>query len=112
MNFLRLLPVILSILLLAAHFLREGSIVLVVLLVAALALLFVRRSWIARIFQIGLILGGLEWLRTLLNLIIQRQMLGQSWERMVLILGFVVVFTMGSALVFQMAALRERFHLD
>lgn len=112
MNFVRLLPVIVSVLLLAAHFLRDGYIAVVIALVAALGLLFVRRPWVSRFFQIGLILGGLEWLRTLLNLIYERQLSGQSWTRMALILGTVILFTAVSAFVFQMAPLRQHFRLN
>ena len=112
MNFFKLIPVIVSILLLAAHFLRDGYITVVVALVAALALLFVRRPWVSQFFQIGLILGGLEWLRTLLNLIKERQLSGQSWTRMALILGAVILFTAGSAFVFQMASLRQHYRRD
>ena len=98
MNFVRLLPAILSVLLLAAHFLRDGRILFVVIVLSLLPLLFIRRPWVSRIFQIGLILGGLEWLRAMLNFITQRQ-----------ILGFVTLFTIGSALVFQITALRQRY---
>jgi Ni,Fe-hydrogenase I cytochrome b subunit len=112
MNFIRLLPVIVSVLLLAAHFLRDGYIAIVVALAGTLALLFVRRPWVSRIFQIGLILGGLEWLRTLLNFINQRQMLGQTWGRLALILGLVALFTIGSTLVFQITAIRQQYQLD
>ena len=112
MNLIKLLPVIVSVLLLAAHFLRDGRILFVVILLSLLALFFVRHPWVSRIFQIGLILGGLEWLRTLLNLVVQRQLSGQSWTRVAFILGAVILFTAGSAFIFETASLRQRYRLN
>ncbi len=111
MNVLKLLPVILSCLLLAAHFMRAGLFPLVVLSLAFPALLLFRRPWAARLVQIILVLGALEWIRILMVLVDERRTAGQSWTRLAIILGLVAVFTGGSALVFCWDSLKKRYML-
>jgi len=96
---LRILPAILALLLVAAHFLRAGSLPLVALYVAACALPFIRRRWCLRLLQGLLLAGGGIWLYTAAVLLQQRLALGQPWLRMVLILGGVAVFTLGAAVL-------------
>ena len=59
------IPVVLSILVLGAHFLRYGSEIGVFAALLLIALLFLRRPWVARLMQAVLVLGTLEWLRTM-----------------------------------------------
>jgi len=106
---LHLLPVILSGLVLSAHFLRGGRIVGVMVCLAALLLLAVRERWVARLTQVLLLLGALEWVRTTLVLVAERRSLSEPWIRMAVILSAVALFTAASALVFQGARLRERY---
>jgi hypothetical protein len=109
MHVLKLIPVILSFLLLAAHFYRAGQLALALLCFGALFLLFVRKAWIPRLLQFLLILGALEWLRTLYFIAAIRIALEQPWTRLTIILGSVAVFTALSGLVFNGKALRARY---
>ena len=109
MNFVRLLPVILSSWLLGAHFLRGWNIPVVALLVLLPLLLFVRRPWVARVFQVVLLLGALEWIWTTIEFTRIRMAVGEPWVRMVVILGVVALFTAASALVFRTRGLRQRY---
>ncbi len=111
MNVARLLPVLLSALLMAAHFSRADNLLLLVLCLTAPFLLFVRRPWVARGIQIGLWIGALEWVRTLVSIALRRQELGQPWLRMAVILGVAAMFTALSALVFRSKSLTERYSL-
>lgn len=111
MNFLRLLPVLLSFLLLAAHFLRAGLTPVVIMLLLCSALLLFRRPWVARLSQIILLLGSVEWIRTLVFLVNERRSVDQPWARLCGILGFVAVFTAASALVFTCKSLKRRYNL-
>jgi hypothetical protein len=111
MMFLRLLPIAIACLLLAAHFLRMGRIGLLIAYVAVAALLFVKKSWVARTAQVALAIGTLEWLRTLYVFTSLRRAAGQPYLRLVLILGAVAAFTALSELVFRNAEVRERFGL-
>lgn len=96
---------------LAAHFYRAASWPGVAACGALLALFAVPRAWAARVLQAGLVLGTLEWLRTLVVLAQMRLALDQPWLRLALILGLVALLTAASALVFQLRPLRERFGL-
>ena len=109
MNLIRLLPVILSLLLLAAHFYRAGIMFLVICIPASALILFVRTQWVARVVQGILVLGGIEWIRTLITLVMLRQDMGRPWIRLVVILGAVAIMTISSALVFRLKSLRERY---
>ena len=109
MNFLRLLPVVISFLLLAAHFLRAGQMVVVVLLLALLLLLFVRKYWVPWVIQMVLLLGAVEWIVTLYSVAQVRIASGEPWARMAIILGAVALFTAISSLVFRGRALQDRF---
>ncbi|MDT8435218.1 MAG: hypothetical protein RRA92_00555 [Gemmatimonadota bacterium] len=109
---LRLLPVVLSAVLLAAHFSRAGSGWLVALSLAFPLLLLVRDGRAVRLVQGILVLGGLEWVRTAVRIAEGRVALGEPWLRMALILGGVALFTWASALVFRAPALRRIWFRD
>jgi len=102
-----LVPAALATVVLAAHFLRAGWLPLVVVLVAVIPLLGLRRGWVPRLFQVILGLGTLEWLRTLLSLRDLRQALGQPHARMVAILGIVALITAVAAALFELPKVRS-----
>jgi len=105
-------PVILSLVILGAHFMRYGNAIGVIGSVLLIALLLVRRPWVARLTQVVLILGVLEWVRTLYELTQVRAALGEPFTRMVVILGVIAVVTLCSALLFQTPALKRIYRLD
>jgi hypothetical protein len=61
-------------------------------------LLLVRERWSARAVQAGLLLGALEWVRTLAFFASQRMEVGRPWGRLAVILGVVAALTALSAL--------------
>jgi ABC-type dipeptide/oligopeptide/nickel transport system permease component len=101
----------LAAILLAAHFYRAGHVVPAALSVAALVLLAVPRAWAARVLQLVLVAGALEWLRTLVLFVSARMAAGQPYLRLTLILLAVAAFTAASAAVFRQSALRRRYRL-
>jgi hypothetical protein len=109
MNLLRLFPVVISFLLLAAHFYRGGQLVVAALCIGAPFLLLVRKSWVPRLFQVLLLLGALEWLRTLYMFAAMRIAWEQPWLRLAVILIAVALFTALSGLVFEGRSLRARY---
>ena len=111
MNLIKLLPVILSFLLLAAHFYRAGQVLPASISLALPFLLFLKETWVVRAIQAALLLGSLEWLRTLYSFAQQRIAFEQPWTRLAIILGSVALFTALSALVFQSQLLRQRYKL-
>jgi hypothetical protein len=108
---LRLFPAALALLVLGAHFLRAGHLALVAAALALVALLFVRRPWAARAVQGALVLGAVEWLRTLALLAEERRAAGAPYLRMTLILAGIALATALSLLAFRSRAVRERFRL-
>jgi hypothetical protein len=108
---LRLVPAALALLVLGAHFLRAGNFALVAVALAVVALLFARRPWAARAVQGALVLGALEWLRTLQLLALERRAAGAPYLRMTLILAGVALATALSLLTFRSRAVKEHFRL-
>jgi hypothetical protein len=111
-TFLALLPVGLSLLVLAAHFYRAGQFVLCAAMLGLLALTAVRKPWAARTLQAVLVLGALEWLRTMARFVSERQIEGRPFVRLAAILTGVALASALSALLFRTKALRARYGLD
>jgi hypothetical protein len=109
MTFALLLPAVLSLFILAAHFLRAGWIVGVAICMAALVALSIPRRWSMRAVQILLILGTLEWLRVTYFFVGIRAANGLAWTRLAVILGFVAGFTALSAILFETRRVRRRY---
>lgn len=98
-----------ALVLLGAHFYRAAAWPLVALSGVLLVALAWPRAWVARVVQLALVLGALEWLWTASGLVQARLALGQPWLRLALILGGVALATAASALVFERRALRAHF---
>lgn len=108
-NVLKTLPVIISFLLLSAHFYRAGLVFPAGISIAMPIFLLIRKSWVPRLLQILLLLGALEWLRSLILFTGLRIEIGQSWTRLAIILGAVALFTALSGLVFRSPSIRSRY---
>ncbi len=104
-------PIVLSLVVLGAHFMRYGNLFGVAGAALLLGLLFVRRPWVARLVQVVLVVGAVEWLVTLYRLAQFRAAMDQPAGRMIVILGTVAAVTALSALLFQTAALRRTYRL-
>ena len=111
MNLLRMLPVILSMLMLGAHFFRAGDLFLAGGALLSLGLLFIRRPLAARLMQGLLVTGAGEWLATAVGLVSFRQAQGLPWLRLAIILGLIALCTLLSALVFRTSGLKARYYL-
>lgn len=107
--FLLLLPGALSLLTLGAHFLRRAAPAPMLLCVALVALMWVRRPWAARTLQGALLLAALEWSRTIAALVSTRLAEGAPWQRLAVILGAVALVALLSALALELPALKHRF---
>ena len=111
MVILRLLPVLLSFGLLAAHFSRADLFPLVIISLLIPCLLLVRRPWVARVIQVLLIAGAGEWIRAMMGYIELRKSIGDDWSRLAMILVTVALLTMLSGLVFRGKSLKTRYKL-
>ena len=105
-------PIVLSLVVLGAHFMRYGNEIGIICAIALLGLMFLRQPWVARLVQVALVLGALEWVRTLFNLVQMRAAMGEPATRMVIILGSVALVTLASALLFQTKTLQRVYGLD
>lgn len=112
MNVLRLLPVILAFGLLAAHFSRADMLPAVVVSLIIPFLLLIRKPWIARSIQILLLLGALEWIRSMFGYIQVRKEIGDDWGRLAIILLTVALLTACAGLVFRGKSLKKRYYLE
>ena len=104
-------PIVLSLIVLAAHFLREANYFAVAASLGLVGALFVRRPIVARIVQLALVFGALEWVWTIFGLVQVRMAMGMPATRMVLILGSVAAVTALSAALFQTKALKQTYGL-
>ena len=110
MNFLRLLPVFISFLLLCAHLLFHTSqtAIAIIPLFFLIPLMF-RKTWVPCLTQLVLLVAAVEWLRTVVFEVLHRMSAGEPWIRYSIILGAVALFTALSSLVFRNKALGKRY---
>jgi len=112
MNVLRLFPIIFSFLILSAHFSRAGLTLFSLIFLLIPFLLFIKQAWVVRLIQIFLIIGSIEWIRTLFIYVNERQTNGEPYIRLIVIIGIIVLFTGLSALSFRNQVLKERYNLQ
>ena len=105
---LTFLPLVLSCLVMAAHHSRGGEPGLILLWLSVPFTLLFRRRWIDRAVQIVLLAGALEWVLTIKTIIWVRQMMNLPYERMVIILGAVTLFTALSGLLLETRVRRKQ----
>jgi hypothetical protein len=73
MQAVRFVPVLLSFVVLAAHFSRAGETALAGVVLALLLLLLLGQRWGIRLLELALALGALEWVRTTIHLVALRR---------------------------------------
>jgi len=93
------IPMLISMLMLAAHFFRNGELLLVLICCASPGLMIFRRRWATRLLQIILLLGAIEWVRTAMSIATVRREEGMPWMRMAVILGSVAAWTLISGML-------------
>ena len=101
------IPVVLSLLVLGAHFMRFGSELGVTGCIVLLGLLFLRRPWVARLLQVALVAGAFEWAHTLYYIVLARQAQGAPFTRLAVILGSVIAVTVLAALLFESKTMKQ-----
>jgi hypothetical protein len=104
---LRLLPVVLALLLLAAHFLRAGLVPFVTLSLATAVLLAWRKPWVPKVVQVVLGLATIVWVRVLVVTLAARMASGAPYLRMSFIIGGVALATALAILLLRTAAVRR-----
>lgn len=102
MTILLAIPSVISLLLLAAHFLRAASLLLTLFPLLLIPLAFLSRPWLLRTLQVILLLAALEWLRTALLIAQARAAAEQPYLRALAILLCVALFNLLSAALLQL----------
>ena len=105
----RSIPVFLSALLLAAHFLRWGNLPLVVLCLLFPFLLLIRRRWTLLTVQVLTLAGAAIWANATYRLVRQRMLLGEPWGRLVVILGLLILLSCVAALLLNSKTVKDRY---
>jgi len=99
----------LAALLLGAHFLRAGNMLLVLLCIAAPFVFFYRRRLSLVLLQTLAYGAAATWLYTAWQLVQTRQSLGQNWALAAAILGAVALFSLLAGLLLNSRVMRERY---
>lgn len=94
---------------LAAHFLREGSLVPVLVCLLGTALLLTRKRWALTVNQVLLAFGALVWLGTAGEILERRLAEGKPYVRMVIIMTSVAGLALLSAGLLAVPKVRARF---
>lgn len=97
-DLVRFLPLAVSSLLIAAHFLRSGNILVTIGCLVVPLLLLIRKPAVRIGVQIMLVIAAVEWVRTAFMIAQERAASGGPVTRMFVILGSVALFTLLSAL--------------
>jgi hypothetical protein len=106
---LRILPLILSFLLLGAHFFRGGNIILTAVCILLPLLLLFKKRWILLLLRGLIYCGALVWVHTAVVLVQQRILLGIPWMRMILILLGVTVLTLYAGFLLSSDTIKQRY---
>jgi len=94
----RLLPLIFSVILIAAHVMRFNGLYPALLVLALLLTLFIRSKWTLKGWQIALAAGIVMWAQTTYNIVQMRMAINEPWLRLAIIMGAVIAFTLYSIL--------------
>jgi hypothetical protein len=106
---LQILLVVFCHLLLAAHFMRAGAFLMMILSFGLLAFFAVGQRWAARILQTWLAVGVVVWLLTLMSTASDRLSRDKPWVRMAVILGAVAAVNALAILTIQRGRLGRYF---
>lgn len=106
---LRISLYVVAAMLLGAHFLRAGDLVMVALCLAAPLLFLWRRRWSLMLLQLLAYGAAATWIAVAVQLVQLRQQLGQPWTAAVIILGSVAMFTLLAGLLLNSRATGQRY---
>ncbi len=108
-----LIPISLSFICIAAHFLRHGPVSLAILaIVLPIVFLNIRQNTARRAIQLLLMAAIYQWYRTIALIIQERNLEQRSWTASAIILGTVMLLTLFSALLLELPVFRRRFQGD
>ena len=74
-----------------------------------IGLTLIPKKWVPRIVQLYLIFGFAEWIRIAFVYVEQRQLVGDDYQRLAIILGGVALFTLLSGLMCELKGLKGKY---
>ena len=106
-TFTLLLPIILSFLMISAHFYRAGNTVIAVTSLFIPFLLLIKKHYTAKIIQLMLLISSMEWLRTIYQITSIRIKFQMPWLRFTFIMSFVFLLTFLSVFIFKLKPIKK-----
>ena len=106
---LRISLFVVAALLLGAHFLRAGNLLMVALCLAAPLLFLWKNRWSLMLLQFLAYAAAGTWIAVAIQLMQLRQQSGQPWTAAAIILGSVALFTLLAGLLLNSRAIRQRY---
>ncbi len=106
---IRYLPIVLSALLTAAHFMRGGDFGLMTVALASPMILFKKERWALRIVQILLLAAAGVWFASLIDFVTIRKAMALPYTRLAIIIGSVMLFHALTALYMESKYFTTRY---
>jgi len=88
----RLLPLLLAIVLFAAHIMRFNGYFWPAIILLSATTLWIRRTWVLTMWRILVVIGIFEWVRATIYLVRMRMNTDVPFKRLLLIMGGVILF--------------------
>jgi len=107
---LRISLLIITYLLLSAHFLRDGDTLLSIACLIIPFLLFIKKKWSLIVVQLFTYLGVIVWIMTLINLINERVQSNDQWIRMILILLLIIALTTYVSIFLNSKIIKDKYY--
>jgi len=107
--FKRIFPIVFALILLAAHFSRNGNNILAIVSLLLPFLLFIKQIWVIHLLQAVTYLGGLAWAFGAYTLVNMRISFGQPWTRLLIIMAVVTVFTIWAGYWVKGPVVKEKY---
>jgi hypothetical protein len=106
---LRLIPLVIASLLMAAHFLRGGNIGLVLASILVPLLLLIRKRWSLILVQLSAYAAAVIWVYGTIRLVQERMLLARPWSSAVIILSSVALFSVFAGLLLNSRKVKDRY---
>lgn len=106
---LRIFPLILSCLMMSAHFYRHFNYPLMAISLLVPFLLLIKKRWALYVIQVLALAGAGVWVNTIVVIADARISYGTPWIRMAVILGAIAIFTLCSGLLMNLKKIKEKY---
>ena len=106
---LRTSLIIITSLILSAHFLRDSNLLLTLVYILLPFVLMIKKRLALLLVQGMAYAGGIIWINTLIKIAQRRISYGEPWIRMAVILGAVALFTILAGLLLNSSKVKEQY---